>query len=84
MRFFKIKNKIKKSSSLDLFCCNFYDNNKLVVAMSFMTPPRLPICNYRCNRSPLFAKNSRLGYFLNAKSPQGGSYSTKAFQVYEI
>jgi len=38
MRFFKIKNKIKKSSSLDLFCCNFYDNNKLVVAMSFMTP----------------------------------------------
>jgi hypothetical protein len=25
---------------------------------------------------PLFVKNSRLGYFFNAKSPQGGSYST--------
>jgi len=28
--------------------------------------------------TPLFAKNSRLGYFFNANNPQGGSYSPKA------
>ena len=44
-------------------------------------PPRLPMCNYRCNRSPLFAKNSRLGYFLDAKSPQGESYDTERFET---
>jgi hypothetical protein len=30
---------------------------------------------------PLFAKNSRLGYFLNANNPQGGSYDTESFET---
>ena len=31
--------------------------------------------------SPLFAKNSRLGYFFNAKSPQGESLSPLMLQA---
>jgi hypothetical protein len=32
------RNKIKKSPSMDFFCCNFYDNLKTVVALAFLTP----------------------------------------------
>ena len=30
---------------------------------------------------PLFAKNSRLGYFFNANNPQGGSYDTESVKT---
>ena len=74
----KFKNKIKKSSFVkNNFFENFYFGSKPLIIQAFLIPPRLPMCNYRCNRSPLFAKNSRLGYFFNAKSPQGESNDTE-------
>ena len=46
-----------------------------------MTPHGSQIATTVAILSPLFAKNSRLGYFFNAKSPQGESYGTESVET---
>ncbi len=68
MRFFKIKNKIKKSPSLNFFCFIFYNNLKPFDALSFLTP--------HVSADLTTVKSTE------PAPPQGGSYSLNLFRVY--
>jgi len=65
MKFFKFKNKIKKLTFVD-----FFIGQRFVLFFEKDLPQGPASLTLLI---PLFAKNSRLGYFFNAKSPQGGS-----------
>ncbi len=56
-----IKVKIKKSSSLNFFHCNFFDNLEPFIAVSFLTPHD--------------SRNLTTVKFLESAPPHGGSYS---------
>ena len=52
-----------------------------LIILEFLTPHGSQIATTVAILSPLFAKNSRLGYFFNANNPQGESYSMKFFRA---
>jgi len=60
------KTKIKTSKKYFL---NFSLGSTELIILEFLTPHGSKIATSVAILSPLFAKNSRLGYFLNAKSP---------------
>jgi hypothetical protein len=63
LRKLSIKNKIKKSPSLDFFCFNFCDNLKTFVVVSFLTP--------------LDSRNLTTVKFLESALPQGENDSPR-------
>ena len=68
------KNKIKKLSFWNFFVCKCF-----ILFFEKDSPQGLRRLRLLI---PLFAKNSRLGYFLNANNPQVGNYSSLMLRVF--
>ena len=75
--FFSLKVKSRNCQFWNFFSSTFLCELKILWCSSFVTPHGSENLTSVKFFSPLFAKNSRLGYFFNAKSPQGGSDYTE-------